>query len=98
MNVDGAASSNPGSLAAGEVCRDSNGRWLFGFTRKLGWCCIAKAQIYAIFTGLQLAWDHGCRRLILESDSLLAVQKILHPLYDSDPLFNIILACQRLLK
>ncbi|XVF12417.1 hypothetical protein REPUB_Repub08aG0116500 [Reevesia pubescens] len=70
VNVDASAKSNPGDLAIGGLCRDACGAWLFGFTRKVGRGCIIKAEVFAILTGLQLAWDHGCRCVIVESDSV----------------------------
>nr|WMB96843.1 reverse transcriptase [Solanum melongena]WMB97160.1 reverse transcriptase [Solanum aethiopicum] len=97
FNVDAAAKTNPGEIAAGGLCRDTQGSWLFGFTRKLGWGPITKAELYAIYSGLSLAWSQGYRKVILESDSLVAVSKILQPLKDSDPLFSIIHACKELL-
>ncbi|XVE92022.1 hypothetical protein REPUB_Repub01dG0061500 [Reevesia pubescens] len=75
------------------ICRDHQGQWLFGFTRKFGTGHISKAEIYAIYTGLLLAWEQGYRMVMVESDSLIAIRKIQQPLRDLDPLFNVIHEC-----
>ncbi|OMO93701.1 reverse transcriptase [Corchorus capsularis] len=90
FNVDAVARTNPGELAAGGICRDSDGLWLFGFTCKFGWGHISKAELYAIYHGLRIAWQSGHRSIIVESDSLIAVNKILQPPSLHDPLSPVI--------
>ncbi|XVF22870.1 hypothetical protein REPUB_Repub12eG0208500 [Reevesia pubescens] len=97
LNVDGAAASCPGEITAGGICRDSLGHWLFGFISQLGYGCILQAELYAIFSGLNLAWQRGYKKVILESDSMLAVNKVNKPLEERDPLTRIIIKCKRLL-
>ncbi|XVF25676.1 hypothetical protein REPUB_Repub13aG0234200 [Reevesia pubescens] len=82
-----------GNLAAGGVCRDDQGQWIFGFTRRLGTRHVTKVEIFAIYSGMKLAWEHGCRKIMVESDSQLAVKKILGPISDLDPLGNILHSC-----
>ncbi|GLT78653.1 hypothetical protein SLA2020_501810 [Shorea laevis] len=76
INVDGSARGTPGASAAGGVCRDSNGDWCFGFTQQLGMGIAIRAELYALWKGLQLAWEKGYKKVIIETDSLLAKQKL----------------------
>ncbi|KAL1095127.1 hypothetical protein V6Z11_D06G134800 [Gossypium hirsutum] len=46
---------------------------------------ITKTELYAIYNGLCLAWEHGIRNLVIESNSLVAINKILIPLQQHDP-------------
>ena len=55
VNVDAATKANLGELATSGLCRDDQGCWLFGFTRQLGIGHITKAELYTIFTKLNLA-------------------------------------------
>lgn len=89
---------DPGELSAGGLARDHKGLWQFGFVRKLGWGSILKAEIWAIFMGLQCAWDRGYRSVIIESDSLLAVTKIPGEVHRQDPFYTLITKCQQLLR
>ena len=68
INVDTSAHTNPGKLALGGLARDSKGRWLFGFTRKIGWGHITIAKVFAIFFHLQIAWDQNYKHVVVESD------------------------------
>ncbi|OMO68562.1 reverse transcriptase [Corchorus capsularis] len=98
VNVDAAARTNPGELAAGGICRNPEGAWIFGFTCKLGWGHILKAELYAIFHGMRAVWDAGYRLVIVESDSLVAVNKIMQPPMSQDPMFQVIHRCRELLQ
>ncbi|XVE96968.1 hypothetical protein REPUB_Repub02eG0269900 [Reevesia pubescens] len=98
VNVDGAAIANTESIAAGGLCRNDQGDWLCGFTLKLGVGTILHAEIQAILTGLRLAWEKGFVRVIVETDSLLAVEKIHTPVLDRDPLSRLILECKQLIN
>ena len=48
LNVEASAQTNLGELAVGGIDRDSDGRWIFSFSRKLGWGNIIKAELFAI--------------------------------------------------
>ncbi|GLT67725.1 hypothetical protein SLA2020_400120 [Shorea laevis] len=76
INVDGSTRGTPGESAAGGLCRDSNGDWIFGFTQHLGMGYAIRAELFAIWKGLTLAWEKGYRKVIIETDSLLAKQKL----------------------
>ena len=36
LNTDGASKGNPGLAGCGGVVRDKNGRWIAGFSRRIG--------------------------------------------------------------
>lgn len=76
VNIDGSARGSPGEFAAGGVCRDNNRQWVFDFHINLGISFAYNVEIYAIWQGLQQAWDRYFRRVILETDSELAIQRI----------------------
>ncbi|PKI64355.1 hypothetical protein CRG98_015215 [Punica granatum] len=70
-----------GTLAV-EDLRDDCGAWLFGFAQHVGITCSFSAELWAVRTGLQLAWDLGHRKVILEVDSA-AVVHLLQTMQDS---------------
>ena len=52
------------------LIRDSLGSWIKGFAvSSTGLCTSVKAELWAVVTGLELAWPVVLRRLILEMDS-----------------------------
>ncbi|CAL1407041.1 unnamed protein product [Linum trigynum] len=85
LNVDGASNGNPGVAGAGGVLRGSDGRWAGGFCASLGCCSAVMAELWGLYHGLDIAWRHGCRTLMVESDSKLAIELVnnrtdpLHP-------------------
>ncbi|CAL1353630.1 unnamed protein product [Linum trigynum] len=76
LNLDGASNGNPGLAGAGGVLRDDSGRWISGFVAKVGEASAALAELWAFHYGLDIAWKSGCRALLVESDSQLAIQLI----------------------
>ena len=48
-----------------------------GFSRRIGVCQASTAEEWAVAEGLQLAWDLGITKLILESDSEMIVNLIM---------------------
>ncbi|KAJ8746843.1 hypothetical protein K2173_003849 [Erythroxylum novogranatense] len=67
---------NPGLAGCGGVVRDFTGNWVCGFATHLGICTSMVAELNGLLEGLNCAWDSGCRRLIVEMDSLSCVQLI----------------------
>ena len=68
---------NTGKAAAGGLFRDETGKWLYGFWVNLGSCSALMAELWGAWYVLKIAWERGYRRLILEIDSLLAVNMII---------------------
>ena len=85
VNVDGSSLSNPGRSGFGGLIRNNNGDWLLGFS---GFCditsCLA-AELYAIFHGLRIAYDAGHKNIILESDSMMALDLIMSDVQSHHP-------------
>ena len=84
MNSDGSVCAS-GQAPCGGLLRDAMGRVLGGFVTNLGICPVTIAELWGIYYALHLAWENGFRHLILEVDSMSALQlvrggvKRLHP-------------------
>ncbi|CAL1391272.1 unnamed protein product [Linum trigynum] len=76
LNLDGASNGNPGLAGAGGVLRDEAGQWISGFVAKIGEASAVLAELWAFYYGLELAWKAGCRTVMIESDSQLAIHLI----------------------
>ncbi|KAF7812327.1 reverse transcriptase [Senna tora] len=76
LNTDGACAGNPSKMAAAGVIRDSYGNWIRGFSKCLGLGNSLKAELWAIALGMSMAKDLSCDKLIIESDSLVAIKLI----------------------
>ena len=76
INVDEAGTSNLRMLTAGGLCRDNQGQWILGFMLHLGQGCILQVELHAIVSGLKLDWQKGFNKILLESNSLLVVNKV----------------------
>ncbi|KAL4302224.1 hypothetical protein GQ457_10G026540 [Hibiscus cannabinus] len=87
-NVDGAVRLDDNATACGGVFRDSTGRWLFGFSRSLGYCPVLFAELWGVHDALKQAWCFGCKKLIIETDSTDVVDLLLrqHDVLRSDTL------------
>ncbi|KAE8735031.1 putative Bifunctional inhibitor/lipid-transfer protein/seed storage 2S albumin superfamily protein [Hibiscus syriacus] len=70
LNVDGAVSSTTIHGAIGGVFRDNEGSRILGFNKALGILQPTQAELWAIYVGLQIAWDHGFEFLVIQSDSM----------------------------
>ncbi|KAE8690478.1 hypothetical protein F3Y22_tig00110895pilonHSYRG00551 [Hibiscus syriacus] len=79
LNVDGAVSIHTGFGTVGGVFRDHEGAWVFGFNKTIGITEPLQAELWAIFIGIQIAWDHGFEFLIVHTDSLEAVKLLEYP-------------------
>uniref|UniRef100_A0A2N9FM91 RNase H type-1 domain-containing protein n=1 Tax=Fagus sylvatica TaxID=28930 RepID=A0A2N9FM91_FAGSY len=76
LNTDGSSLGNPGLAGGGGVIRDSSGSWLGGFSRYLGHTTSVQAELRALKDGLILAIDLVIPYLIVEMDSLVAVNLV----------------------
>ncbi|CAN0923503.1 Putative ribonuclease H protein At1g65750, partial [Linum grandiflorum] len=76
LNVDGSVNSNSQSAAIGVVLREEHGTWIGGF------CCWIASQdtlhseLRALRNGLTWVKLLGYRQVLVETDSLTAVQLI----------------------
>lgn len=84
MNVDGCSKGNPGVAGAGALIRDSMGTWMQNFAVNTGICTSVRAELWAVVTGLDLAWTLGLCQVILDTDSILVVGLITKSTTKSD--------------
>ena len=98
INTDGSSSGNPGPTGAGGLARTHAGTWLWGFFLNLGCTNNTVAKLWGIRTALTLAWDKGHRRVLLQSDSLLAVKWISTEVDFPVEITNLVLDCRWLLR
>lgn len=76
LNIDGSKRGN--DTTAGGVCRNASGEFVFGFAMKLAHSDILRAELEAIWHGLQLCWEKQLINVALESDSELACNMIIN--------------------
>ncbi|KAE8705458.1 hypothetical protein F3Y22_tig00110429pilonHSYRG01311 [Hibiscus syriacus] len=62
--------------AAGGVIRDARGEWIIRFSRSVRTWSVLNAELWAIYDVLLHAWDLGVKKIIVETDSALAVDLI----------------------
>ncbi|KAF7838458.1 reverse transcriptase [Senna tora] len=74
LNTDGSCQNN--LIGGGGIIRDANGNWIHGFKKFLGEGDCLLAELWAIVEGVNLAKHLHCDKLIVESDSLSAVNLI----------------------
>ncbi|KAE8696959.1 hypothetical protein F3Y22_tig00110637pilonHSYRG00407 [Hibiscus syriacus] len=70
LNTDGGRHSLTGTTMCGGALRDYLGRWCFGFSKLVGSCSSLDANLWGIYERLELAWNFGARRIILEMDCM----------------------------
>lgn len=96
LNTD--ASSLPdGRMAIGGVVRDHNGQWKVGFMQVLPKMSVFEVEARSIMVGLSLLQHHQVPKLIIESDSLKAVDLIQHQVPMCHPLLMVWASCYKLL-
>ncbi|KAK8583706.1 hypothetical protein V6N12_067966 [Hibiscus sabdariffa] len=76
LNIDGGVSPSTRIGYTRGLISDQGGGWLFGFHKSIGIVSPLYAELWAILTGLQLAWNKGIPRLIVQSDSMEALKLI----------------------
>ncbi|KAE8704090.1 hypothetical protein F3Y22_tig00110461pilonHSYRG00088 [Hibiscus syriacus] len=76
LNSDGAVFGGLKRSSAGGVIRACDGSWILGYNRSTGYCSPLQTELWGMLIGLKLAWDHGFRCVLLQSDCLMAVRLI----------------------
>lgn len=89
-NVDGSNKDGGSSAGCGGIIRDSSGIWKAGFRMKLDNMGILSTEIWGILKGLEMVWAKGFRRVIMESDSRIAVGLICTGCPTNHPLASLI--------
>ena len=76
LNTDGSSLGNSGLAGGGGVIRDSCGSWLGGFSQHIGHTASVQAELRAFKDGLILIIDLVIPYLVVEMDSLVAVDLV----------------------
>ena len=77
LNCDGAYKDTLSIAGCGGLLRNSDGRWLQGYSRKIGACDALSAEMWGMYLGMKLAWRQGFHHLQVESDSKMLVDMIM---------------------
>ncbi|GMI78059.1 hypothetical protein HRI_001475200 [Hibiscus trionum] len=85
VNVDGIIRASSGQGLIGGIFRDDSGNWLLGFQQSLGIATAFTTELWAIWTGLYLAWENGFERVQLQSDCRTAVDMVMDRHASSSP-------------
>lgn len=76
INIDGSFLGNPGKAGAGDVICVIDGQWTAGFSHQLGTATSMFAEVWVWRERLQLAWDKGLTKMIIEVDSTETLKMI----------------------
>ncbi|GAU47866.1 hypothetical protein TSUD_404370 [Trifolium subterraneum] len=76
LNSDGACKGNNGISGCRGLFRNSDGRWIKGYTKKIESCGSFHAEMWGLYLGLDMAWRDHISYLIVESDSKLLIDMI----------------------
>ena len=75
LNTDGAR-KELGASSAGGLIHNHQGMWLTGFGFNIGVCSVIAAELWGLYQGLILTWQHGAWFLHVEVDSHCVVQMV----------------------
>ncbi|CAG7883385.1 unnamed protein product [Brassica rapa] len=70
LNIHGTSNALSGLTGSAGLVRNESGKWVFGYSRCHKSISEAAAVLLAIYHGLKLLWDSGCRRIRLQTTSL----------------------------
>lgn len=73
VNCDGARSEMARCAACGGILHNHEGEFRYAFSSYLGDCSVLDAKLWAILFGVRFAWARGFCQIVVESDSLLAI-------------------------
>ena len=76
LNTDGTSLGNPGKAGGGGIIRDSEGRWVKGFARSIGFTASIIVELWALRDGLLLADQIGVQNLWIELDAKVVVELV----------------------
>ena len=96
-DTDGSVSGPTNQARASGIIPDSNGLWIAGFARNLGFCSVPSAECWALREGLQLAKNLNIHSLEVEMDSAFIFSLCKSNNLISHELAPIILDCRELL-
>ena len=87
-----------GHAGAGGIIRDYRGIWQAWYSVNLGVCSVTSTELWGLFHGLSIAWQHGFRRVHVEVDSKCVLQLVSNPNTPVNKHFTLIQAIKNLLR
>ncbi|KAH9778145.1 RNase H domain-containing protein [Citrus sinensis] len=97
LNIEGSSSRVQGSAGAGGIVRDESGKWILGYSKNLGTSNSLASELWALYHGLNLVWERGFRKVLVECNSHEAVKCLELPTSFLDPNRALILSCKEYL-
>ncbi|KAH9722164.1 RNase H domain-containing protein [Citrus sinensis] len=97
LNIEGSSSRAQGSAGAGGIVRDESGKWILGYSKNLGTSNSLASELWALYHGLNLVWERGFRKVLVECNSHEAVKCLELPASFLDPNRALILSCREYL-
>ncbi|KAJ1421971.1 Ribonuclease H-like superfamily [Sesbania bispinosa] len=94
-NVDASVNIHDSSAACGGTLQDCSGSWISDFVKNIGQSSVNIAELWGIFTVLQLGLHISVFDIWVESDSMLAISIILKGCNKFHPYYGIISAIKR---
>ncbi|KAG8496487.1 hypothetical protein CXB51_009190 [Gossypium anomalum] len=76
LNTDGSLRPDEGFVAAGGLAQYQNDRWIMVFSKYLGNYTMMEAKLWGILNGLKLILDRRFESILIQIDSLEAVNAI----------------------
>jgi len=76
LNSDGACKDLGHISGCGGIFRDADGKWIKGYTKKIGACDALHAEMWGLYLGMEMAWREHIDHLIVESDSKILINMI----------------------
>ena len=76
LNFDGASIGNPGKAGGGGLIRDSQGKWVKGYMRKIGMATSVEAKFWALRDGLILTSQMGINNIVVELDAKVVIDQV----------------------
>lgn len=75
-NIYGSVRPEDAFVVAGGLLSDQNRRWIIDFNRYLSNYAVLDFELWGILDGLKLTQDRGFERVLIQADSLEAVNII----------------------
>ncbi|KAL0007450.1 hypothetical protein SO802_008952 [Lithocarpus litseifolius] len=98
LNIDGASNAVLGLAGGGGLIRDEAGRWVVGFSRKLGKVNSFLAELWALRDGLLLCHQMNTTALIVEVDAKVVVEALTNPSYSNTIVSGLFDDCRQILS
>ncbi|XP_074267507.1 uncharacterized protein LOC141590888 [Silene latifolia] len=98
LNTDGASKGNPGPAGGGGVFRNASGDLISAYYLSCGVCSSMKAELIALFAGLENAKTMNISRLMINMDNDPCIKLINEDQLVSNSLKFIVERCKRLIR